>query len=67
MATIKEKQLKKTDFEILFMDSSEYFLVENARMIQEGNMVRFICFDENDEFKHDLWYPMTNIFRIKRY
>ncbi|MBD3195606.1 MAG: hypothetical protein GF317_11150 [Candidatus Lokiarchaeota archaeon] len=67
MNKAKEKQLKKSDFEILFRDSSEYFLVENAKMIQEGNLLRFICFDENDKFKEDIWYPMLNIYRVKRY
>ncbi len=67
MSKAKEKQMKKSDFEISFQDSPEYFLVENAKMIQEGNLLRFICFDENDKFKEDLWYPMINVYRVKRY
>lgn len=67
MATrVKARQLLKHDYEISFNDSPEYFLIENAKMIQEKNMVRFICFDGSD-FKEDVWYPMANIYRIKRY
>ena len=67
MSKAKENQMRKSDFEISFQASPDYFLVENAKMIQEGNLVRFICFDENDKFKENIWYPMINIFRIKRY
>jgi len=58
--------MKKHDFEVMFNDSPEYFLVKNAKMIFEQGMIRFICFDK-DEFKHNEWYPMSNISRIKRY
>jgi len=67
MKTAKENQMKKSDFEISFQDSPEYFLVENAKMIQEGNLLRFVCFDENDNYKEDVWYPMINVYRVKRY
>ena len=67
MSKAKEKQMRKSDFEISFQDSPEYFLVQNAKMIQEGNLLRFICFDENDKFKEDVWFPMINVYRVKRY
>ena len=67
MNKAKENQMKKSDFEILFHDSPEYFAVSNAKMMQEGNMVRFICFDDKDSLKEEIWYPMSNIYRIKRY
>lgn len=67
MSKAKENQMKKSDFEILFSDSPDYFLVENAKMIQEDKFVRFICFDENDNLKKDSWYPIINIHRITRY
>jgi len=67
MDKAKEKQMQKSNFEITFQDSPEYFLVANAKMIQEGNMVRFLCFNEQGIFKEDIWYPMVNIYRIKRY
>lgn len=63
----KENQMKKSNFELLFRDSSEYFLIENAKMISEAGFVRFICFDEKDNFKKDVWYPLVNIYRITRY
>jgi hypothetical protein len=59
-------KLLKGDFSILFKDSPEYFIVENARMIFEDKLVRFVCFDEANNFKEDIWYPLNNIFRIKR-
>lgn len=67
MSKAKEKQMRKSDFEISFQDSPEYFIVENAKIIQEGNLIRFLCFDENDKFKEDIWYPMINVHRVKRY
>ncbi len=63
------KCFKKNDFEILFRDSSEYFAVENAKMIVEGSFVRFVCFDSKEElakFIHDIYYPVDLIYRIKR-
>jgi len=30
-------------------------------------MVRFICFNEKDEFVANEWYPVANIHRIKNY
>ncbi len=62
-----DKTKEKHDYEILFKDSPEYFGVKNARMLYEGPMVRFICFDENDKPKEDHWYPVCNIHRIKSY
>lgn len=67
MNKAKEKQLKKSDFEISFQDSPDYFLVENAKMIQEGSLIRFICFDEDNQYREEVWYPLNNIYRIKRY
>jgi len=66
MNKAKERQMLKSDYEVTFRDSSEYFLVENAKMIQEAGLVRFLCFD-GDNFKEDIWYPILNIYRIKRY
>ena len=66
MGKAKEHQMRKSDYEIMFRDSSESFLVENAKMIHEAGLVRFICFD-GDKFKEDIWYPTLNIYRIKRY
>lgn len=58
--------MKKYDYEIMFKDSPEYFLIKNAKMIQEYSLVRFICF-EGDKYKEEVWYPTQNIYRIKRY
>jgi hypothetical protein len=58
--------LKKHDYEILFKDSPEYFAVLNAKMMQEGSLIRFICFVD-DKLSHEEWYPIQNIHRIKRY
>lgn len=66
MSKAKENSFKKADFEILFIDSPEYFLVSNAKFIQEQAFVRFICFD-GDTFKEDIWFPINRIHRIKRY
>jgi len=61
-----DKTFEKSDFEILFKDSPEYFGIKNARILQEGAFVRFICFDKDDLFKCDIWHPIANIHRIKR-
>lgn len=61
-----EKSKQLNNFEILFKDSPEYFAVAGAKMLVEGPFVRFICFDPEGKFKQDLWYPIENIFRIKR-
>jgi hypothetical protein len=64
------KATEKFDYEILFKDSPEYFVVQNAKMIPEGKLVRFICFDSalpTALLKEEVWYPINNIFRIKRY
>lgn len=61
-----DKTLIKSDFELLFKDSPEYFGVKNARMLVEGPFVRFIKFDENNIMIADEWYPIENIHRIKR-
>lgn len=56
-------------YQILFIDSPEYFYVKYARMIFEGNMVRFICFNcENQDvakYVEDVWFPILRIHRIK--
>ena len=54
----------KHNFELLFKDSPEYFIVKNARMIFEGPAVRFIIFDK-DVWVRDEYYPVANIHRIK--
>lgn len=66
MSKAKERQLQKHDYEIMFNDSPEYFLVENAKMFTEGAFVRFICF-EGDAYKEEYFYPLMKIHRIKRY
>ena len=63
----EKNYIKNHDYEILFNDSSEYFIVLNAKMIQEGDFVRFICFDDEDNYKCDEWYPLCKIHRVKRY
>lgn len=55
----------KFDYEILFQDSPEYFVVKNSRMIQEENLVRFVNFEE-DRYIGDEWYPIQHIYRIRR-
>ena len=67
MEKAKEHQMRKYDYEIMFNDSPEYFLVENSKMIFEKGMVRFISFDKENKYKEELWYPMCGISRIKRY
>lgn len=66
---MKVKVWRKFDYEILFKDSPEYFMVPSARMIQlNGPFVRFVCFDETGESRlYTEWYPVANIHRIKRY
>lgn len=59
------KALIKHDYEILFKDSPEYFEVKNSRMIQEGNLIRFVCFD-GEIYIGDTFFPIQNIHRIKR-
>lgn len=63
---MNEKKYRTYDFELLFNDSPEYFVIKSARMIQEGYFIRFICF-ENKKVEHDEWYPIQKIHRIKRY
>lgn len=62
-----DNMMKKSDYEITFNDSPEYFLVENAKMIFEKSVVRFICFTEDNEWKEEVWYPLLNVYRIKKY
>jgi len=56
-------------YQILFIDSPEYFTVKYARMIFEANMVRFICFTCEDQnyakYQEDIWFPVNRIHRIK--
>lgn len=66
MSKAEENSLKKYDYEVLFKDSPEYFAIKNAKMIQEKKLIRFICFHPNDLFKEDVWFPISNIHRIKR-
>ena len=58
------KHCPKHEYQILFKDSPEYFLIHNARMVQEGAFVRFMLFD-GDIWKEDHFYPIANIHRIK--
>lgn len=67
MNKAQENAWKKSNYEITFNDSPEYFLVKNAKMIFEHNMIRFICYDDSNIFKEDVWYPMINVHKIKRY
>jgi hypothetical protein len=67
MGIANTKATEKSDFELLFVDSPSYFCVYNAKMIFEGPMVRFICFNMKDELKEEQWYPIARIHRIKRY
>jgi hypothetical protein len=66
--TLKEKAWKKHDYEILFKDSSEYFLVTNAKMVQEGAMLRFVLFagEKGETYVGDYYYPIQNIYRVQR-
>lgn len=63
----KQKANTLNDFELLFNDSPEYFLVERAKMVQEGDFVRFICFTDEGNPDCDVWYPINKLHRIKRY
>ena len=65
--TPQEKADIKGNFEILFKDSPEYFAINCAKMVQEGDLLRFICFDERGNLKEDAWFPIFNIHRVKRY
>lgn len=56
---------EKHDFQILFKDSPEAYWVGNARMLIEGDFVRFVVFKE-DVYDHDEFYPTIHIHRIKR-
>jgi len=56
---------EKSDFEILFNDSPERFVIANARMIQEAALVRFLCYND-DALKEEVWFPIHKIHRIKR-
>jgi len=67
MNKAQQNQMKKSDFELMFNDSPEYFLVSNAKMVQEQSFVRFISFAQEDKFKEDIWFPIRKIHRIKRY
>lgn len=67
MSKATENSFKKNDYEILFIDSPEYFVIENARFIQEGKFARFLCFDKNNVYSHTIWHPINRIHRIKTY
>jgi hypothetical protein len=64
--TFIEKIFRKHKFEIVFRDSSEYFLSDNAKMVQEGKLLRFIEFKEQDGkvLTRSIYYPIANVFRI---
>lgn len=66
MSKAAKNSQKKADYEILFLDSPEYFSVVNARMFQEGLFVRFVQF-EGHNYAGDMWFPISNIHRIRRY
>jgi len=53
MDTAEKKQKRKSNFEISFNDSPEYFIVKNAKMIMEDPVVRFMVFD-GDGLKEDI-------------
>jgi hypothetical protein len=61
-----DRVIKKYNYELLFHDSPEYFYVNNARMMQEKDLIRFICFDDQSKYLFDMWFPVINIHRIKR-
>lgn len=67
MSKAKDNAFKKYDYEVMFDDSPEYFLVANAKMLQEQNFVRFVCFNDDNSFKEDIWFPIRKVHRIKRY
>ena len=57
--------MRKSDFEILFKDSPDYFGVQNARMILAVNgWVVFHVFD-GDKYLRQEMYPTQHIHRIK--
>lgn len=56
---------RKSDFEVLFKDSPDYFVVRNARIILAVNgWVLFHVFD-GDQYIRQEMYPTANIHRIK--
>ena len=67
MKTAAENAFIKNDYEILFKDSPEYFVIFNAKMFQEGDLIRFISFNDSGFIIETHWYPIFNIHRIKTY
>jgi hypothetical protein len=58
--------MRKSNFEILFKDSPDYFVVRNARVILAVNgWVVFHVFEE-DTFVRQEMYPSQHIHRIKQ-
>lgn len=55
----------KKNYEIIFQDSPETFIIKEARMIVMDNMVMFRCFDANFELVDVHYYPLCNVHRIK--
>ena len=56
----------RSNFDILFKDSPEYFRVSNARMILADNgWVVFHVFD-GSLYSHQEFYPSANIHRIRK-
>jgi hypothetical protein len=57
--------MRKSDFEILFKDSPEYYGVQNARIILAVNgWVVFHVFDSDTYLRQEM-YPTQHIQRIK--
>lgn len=57
--------MRKSDFEILFKDSPDYFVVKNARCILAVNgWIVFHVF-EGDTYLRQEMYPTQHIHRIK--
>ncbi len=50
MGKAKEKAFIKHDYELKFNDSPESFVVPNCKMTQEANLVKFICFNADNEY-----------------
>lgn len=66
MSQALEKADRVYDYELMFRDSPEYYCIENAKMFQEGAMITFMRY-EQDELVEQVWFPLSNIYRVKRY
>jgi len=67
MGKALDNRNKKHDYEIMFLHSPEYFVVTNCKMIFENQMLRFICYNEDNSYKEDIWFPYISIYRVKKY